>query len=238
VRSFVIPTGAQRSGATVSFYPCDRTAPNKSHQPLLVVPTRISCHVALDSAACAPFRKERPMRCINVTNPNSNPKAAEGSAVRSGSRTKISVSLVRQQDVLRYALDGLRGGLTSFLRRQRRLVAPFKPSVGLSGIPRHSTLLFVPTEAEDLRLQPSAHRPHREFGFSTSTTEDPSSALPRYFLSKLVAFVAKLRDRFLRQPARSARHGKRKVMLVVRVHPIAATYRRQQILSSSKQRTR
>jgi hypothetical protein len=62
------------------FYPSDLTAPNKSHHPPLVIPTRISCHVALDRAACAPFRKERRMKCINATNLNRNP----------GERTRIS----------------------------------------------------------------------------------------------------------------------------------------------------
>jgi hypothetical protein len=50
--------------------PSDLTALNKSHHPPLVIPTRISCHVALDRAACAPFRKDRRMKCINVTNLN------------------------------------------------------------------------------------------------------------------------------------------------------------------------
>ena len=30
--------------------------------------TRISCHAALDAAACAPFRKERRMKSANATN--------------------------------------------------------------------------------------------------------------------------------------------------------------------------
>ncbi len=38
-----------------------------------VIPTRISCHVAPERAACAPFRKERRMKCINATNLNRNP---------------------------------------------------------------------------------------------------------------------------------------------------------------------
>jgi hypothetical protein len=32
--------------------------------------------------------------------------------------------------------------MNTFLHRQRRLGAPFKPSVGLSGIPQHSTCCF------------------------------------------------------------------------------------------------
>jgi hypothetical protein len=32
--------------------------------------TRISCHAALDMAACAPFRKEGRMKCINATKIN------------------------------------------------------------------------------------------------------------------------------------------------------------------------
>jgi hypothetical protein len=81
--------------SAVSFCPSDPTAPNKSHHPLLVIPTRISCHVALDRAACAPFRKERRMKCINATNLN---RKSGGSAVRPGFRTKVSVPLVLPQN--------------------------------------------------------------------------------------------------------------------------------------------
>src|SRR6202035_4743332 len=35
-----------------------------------VIPTRISCHAALDRAAGAPFREERRMKCINAINLN------------------------------------------------------------------------------------------------------------------------------------------------------------------------
>jgi hypothetical protein len=44
----------------------------KCHPPLCH-PDPDSCHVALDSAACAPFREERRMKCINATNLNRNP---------------------------------------------------------------------------------------------------------------------------------------------------------------------
>jgi hypothetical protein len=37
--------------------------------------TRISCHAALDEAACAPFREERRMQRINAT--KSNRKAGQ-----------------------------------------------------------------------------------------------------------------------------------------------------------------
>jgi hypothetical protein len=53
-----------------SFCPSDLTALKKSHHPPLVIPTRISCHAALDRAACAPFRRERRMKCVNATNLN------------------------------------------------------------------------------------------------------------------------------------------------------------------------
>ena len=33
----------------------------------VVILTRISCHAALDKAACAPFRKEGRMKCTNAT---------------------------------------------------------------------------------------------------------------------------------------------------------------------------
>jgi hypothetical protein len=44
----------------------------KCHPPLCH-PDPDSCHVALDFAACAPFREERRMKCINATNFNRNP---------------------------------------------------------------------------------------------------------------------------------------------------------------------
>jgi len=49
-------------GPAVSFCPSDLTAPNKSHRPPLCHPerTRISCHAALDTAACAVFRRKKP----------------------------------------------------------------------------------------------------------------------------------------------------------------------------------
>src|ERR1700743_13741 len=48
--------------------------------PPLCHPDPDSCHVAVDSAECAPFREERRMKCINATNLNRNP----------GDRTRIS----------------------------------------------------------------------------------------------------------------------------------------------------
>jgi hypothetical protein len=69
-----------RRGPAVSFCPSNLTAPNKSHRPSLCHPDSDSCYVALDRAACAPFRKERRMKCINATNLNRNP----------GERTRIS----------------------------------------------------------------------------------------------------------------------------------------------------
>src|ERR1700743_57991 len=44
----------------------------KCHPPLCH-PDPNSCYVAVDSAACAPFREERRMKCINATNLNRNP---------------------------------------------------------------------------------------------------------------------------------------------------------------------
>jgi hypothetical protein len=43
--------------------------------------TRISCHAALDRAACAPFSKEKRMKLANATKFNRKSGAAEGSAV-------------------------------------------------------------------------------------------------------------------------------------------------------------
>jgi hypothetical protein len=127
---------AQWRDLLLPFCPSNLTVLNKSHHPPLVIPTRISCHVALDRAACAPFRKERRMKHINSTNLNRNPGectrisyftalpaatyaalrkesrmksteatifdrksgAADGPAVRPGSRTKVSVPLVLPQN--------------------------------------------------------------------------------------------------------------------------------------------
>jgi hypothetical protein len=49
---------------------CSATALHGSVAFPFVIPTRISCHAALDTAACAPFRKERRMKCINAMNLN------------------------------------------------------------------------------------------------------------------------------------------------------------------------
>jgi hypothetical protein len=46
---------------------CPATAFYGSIALPFVIPTRISCHAALDKAACAPFRKEGRIRCDNAT---------------------------------------------------------------------------------------------------------------------------------------------------------------------------
>jgi hypothetical protein len=56
---FVISTEAQRSGeiSVLMLFLGNVFRPER---------TRISCHAALDRAACAPFRKEGRMKCINA----------------------------------------------------------------------------------------------------------------------------------------------------------------------------
>jgi hypothetical protein len=52
----VIPNGAKRSGATCCSS-SEASNVNESATLPFVIPTRISCHAALDKAACAPFCK-------------------------------------------------------------------------------------------------------------------------------------------------------------------------------------
>jgi hypothetical protein len=63
-------------------------------RPLICHPerTRISCHAALDTKTCAPFRKERRMKFAKATKFHRKSGVAEGSAVRLGPHTNASRS--------------------------------------------------------------------------------------------------------------------------------------------------
>ena len=95
--------GPKRSaveGSAVSFCPSDLTAPNKSHHPPLVIPkrTQISYFAALPAATYAALRKESRTKSTEATVFDRKSGAAEGPAVRPGSRTKVSVPLVLPQN--------------------------------------------------------------------------------------------------------------------------------------------
>jgi hypothetical protein len=97
-----LAVGPKRSaveGPAVSFCPSDLTAPNKSHRPPLCHPerTRISYLTALPAATYAALRKESRMTSTEATAFDRKSGGAEGSAVRPGSRTKVSVPLVPPQ---------------------------------------------------------------------------------------------------------------------------------------------
>jgi hypothetical protein len=87
-------------GPAVSFCPSNLTAPNKSHRPPLCHPerTRISYFTVLPSETYAALRKESRMKSTEATVFDRKSGAAEGPAVRPGSRTKISVPLVLPQN--------------------------------------------------------------------------------------------------------------------------------------------
>ncbi len=57
-----------------------------------VIPTRISCHVALDSAACAPFIMERRMKAANAIKLHRKFRGSEveGSAVSFSDKAKFN----------------------------------------------------------------------------------------------------------------------------------------------------
>ncbi len=89
--------GRVRSAASVGgiFHPYHE--PQWKRSPLLCHPerTRISCHAAPDTVACAPFSKERRMKFANATEFYRKSGAAEGSAVRPGWLPKASGSHTR-----------------------------------------------------------------------------------------------------------------------------------------------
>jgi hypothetical protein len=82
------------------FCPSDLTTPNKSHYSPLCHPerTRISYFTALPAARYADLRKESRMTSTEATVFDRKPGGGEGSAVRPGSRTKVSVPLVLPQN--------------------------------------------------------------------------------------------------------------------------------------------
>ena len=91
-------TASERSGPA-ALCPSNLTAPNQSHRPPLCHPerTRISYFTALPAATYAALRKESRMKSTEVTIFDRKSGGAEGSAVRPGSRTKVSVPLVLPQ---------------------------------------------------------------------------------------------------------------------------------------------
>ena len=76
--------------------PSQLAVPNKSHHAPLCHPerTRISYFAALSAATYAALRKESRMKSTEATVFDRKSGAAKGSAVRLGSRTKVSVPLV------------------------------------------------------------------------------------------------------------------------------------------------
>jgi hypothetical protein len=117
------PDRSEAQGPAVSFSSSDLTALNKSRHPPLCHPerTRIFYFAALPAATYAALRKESRMKSTEVTVLTGNLGAAEGSAVRPGSRTKISVPLVLPQtchpEAKRLADLSLNTGLTARSRR-------------------------------------------------------------------------------------------------------------------------
>jgi hypothetical protein len=106
-----------RRGPAVSFLSIQFDGPDKSHDPPLVIPkrTRISYFAALTAATYATLRKESRMKSTEATVFDRKSGVAEGpaaapagnsiclslgirSAVRPGSRTKVSVPLVLSQN--------------------------------------------------------------------------------------------------------------------------------------------
>ncbi len=76
---FVIPSAAEGSAVLST----SNRSPWKRHPPLCHPErTRISCHAAPDTIACAPFSKERRMEFANATKFYRKSGAAEGSAVQ------------------------------------------------------------------------------------------------------------------------------------------------------------
>jgi hypothetical protein len=61
--------------------------------------TRISCHAALDKAACAPFRKEGRMKYINATEVNRKSGVAQWRDLRCAPRTSriLGYPLLKQR---------------------------------------------------------------------------------------------------------------------------------------------
>jgi len=86
-------------GPAVSFRPSNMAHPNKSHRPPLCHPerTRISYFTALPAATYVALRKESRMKSTEDTVFDRKSGAAEGSAVRPGSRSKVWVLLVLTQ---------------------------------------------------------------------------------------------------------------------------------------------
>ena len=95
--------------------------------------TRISCHAAPDTVACAPFSKERRMKFANATKFYRKSGAAEGSAVQRTFRGNV----FRQSVVERPAVSHVLFRPSHLQIRQRELLAAVKRSLRLHpGLPR------------------------------------------------------------------------------------------------------
>jgi hypothetical protein len=94
-------TRANESGlVAVVLCPSTSTTAKVGHRPPICHPerTRISYFAALTAATYAALRKESRMKSTEATDFDRKSGAAEGSAVRPGSRTKVSVLLVVPQN--------------------------------------------------------------------------------------------------------------------------------------------
>jgi hypothetical protein len=142
-----------RRGPAVSFCPSNLTAPNKSHRPSLCHPDSDSCYVALDRAACAPFRKERRMKCINATNLNRNPgertrisyftalPAATYAALRKESRMKSTEATVFDRKSGAAERPAVRLSWTQLPHECRQIVGLRRHFDGTSNVPENRTRL-------------------------------------------------------------------------------------------------
>jgi hypothetical protein len=93
----VIPTEAKWRDLLL-FCPSNLTAPNKRPATCHPERTRISYFTALPAATYAALRKESRMKSTKTTVFDRKSGEGEGSAVRPGSRTKVSVPLVLPQN--------------------------------------------------------------------------------------------------------------------------------------------
>ncbi len=122
--------------------------------------TRISCYVALDRTACAPFREERRMHCINATKSN---RKSGGSPSNAFSRSRVRLFIRRGCDLIRFAAG-----------------YPLDPTSSTQW--KRPPPLFSPSEAEGpavLRiLRGNVFRPERSVLESSAVPFGLSEALP------------------------------------------------------------
>ncbi len=92
--------GPKRRDLLFLFCPSNLTAPSKSHHPPLVIPSAAEFPATLlrDTSTCAVFRRRKPHEARQRHQHQQEIRQAEGSAVRPGSSTKVSVPLVLPQN--------------------------------------------------------------------------------------------------------------------------------------------